>query len=405
MTRTDLPTEEATPCAMLEFCLHPPHVRVHSERNLNGRVYVPREHFYSRGERIGSYEIVSMLSVGEMGIVYEARPVPELRPDLVSAGISRVALKMARLDLIPTSHQRRRVIRTRLEREFELLRAMTSKGHPNVVSVYDFGWESDIPYYVMEWVDGITFGEILEESPPLEQVLLMVAKLCSALAFLHEGGVCHRDVRISNVLIREDDEPVLIDFGISLPYPGRTLTFPQELMGMPWYASPEYAAHLLKSGQRHTYVAEPTDDMWALGVMLYLIVTGRLPWLTPSGNRESLLEEIRTRPVRHPSKGNPRVPAPLGDAVMQLLQKKPHRRVQNGRKGLMCVVEACAESQGLGKVPASASGYVNFEPRDWPRLVIPLPESRWKRPVTLATLGWLSFFGVAACCIYMLGKF
>jgi len=292
---------------------------------------VLRGRFYEPGAMIGAYQVIRPLTAGGMGVVYEARPRPERRQDLLSAGISRVALKVASLDLSPEARHDRKVQTARFEREFELLHSLTRQSHPNVISVYDFGWEGGIPHFVMEWVDGITLGEALAERPHLEPMLYVFAKLCDAVKFLHESGICHRDLKLSNVLIRKATrEPVLIDFGVSLPPGGRTLTWPKDLVGTPWYLSPEYAEHLLKPGQDQTYVAGPTDDVWALGIILYQIVTGRLPWLTPPGRNEALLQEIQTGRVRHPCEVAKELPQALGEVVMGMLHKIPGRRIQTG---------------------------------------------------------------------------
>jgi len=224
---------------------------------------------------------------------------------------------------------------------------LTKKDHPNLVHVYDLGREDGVPYYVMEFVEGITLGEAMEERPRIGQVLWMFARLCGAVSVLHQAGIRHRDLKPSNVRVRIDGgEPVLIDFGLCLPLVARTLTGPHELLGTPWYLSPEYAAHWLEPEQTRPYIPLSTDDVWALGIMLYEILTGGVPWLSPPERPEVLLKEIRDFTPPHPSDVYPRVPRAVGDVVMRMLEKRLSKRLKNADEVLKALGRA-AEGQDV----------------------------------------------------------
>ena len=333
-----------------------------------------RERIYSSGECIGPYEVTRTMATGGMGIVYEARPSAELRGDLLRMGIDRVAVKVARLGTQELDRHERKVLMERIDREFRTLLGLTKLGHPHVVSVFDWGWEDAVPYYVMEVVDGVTFGEALAARPRVGQATHLFAQLCGAVAFLHHGGICHRDLKPSNVMVRSaDGEPVLIDFGICLPPTERTLTGPGELLGTPAYLSPEYAAYFLNPDQTRPYLAAPTDDVWALGVMLYELLTGELPWRTPPRLRERLLREIQTVRPPHPSEVYSRAPRAFGDVAMQMLELNPALRPGACFKVVTLLGQAGEKSDVLSPLPPRRSGSRGLTSDDVPTERVPEP--------------------------------
>jgi serine/threonine-protein kinase len=317
-----------------------------------------QERIYSPGESIGPYKVARVIATGGMAIIYEATPDPTLRGDLLAMGVRRLAVKVARLEVLPDDrHARKRLVEC-IDREFDTLIELTRKAHPNVVRVYDRGREDGVPYYAMEVVEGVTLTQALEGQPRLGQILHVFGKLCGAVAFLHQGDICHRDLKPSNVLLRlESGEPVLIDFGICLPPSERTLTGPHELLGTPTYLSPEYAAHWLKPEQTRPYLAAPTDDVWALGIMLYEILTGATPWRTPSTRPEALLREIQASTPPHPTDVYPRIPRAIGDLTMKLLEKNHHKRPRNAVEVLGLLGKAAEGTDVLSPIPPRRNPY------------------------------------------------
>jgi len=310
-------------------------------------MFKSKERIYAKGEVIGAYAVERLVAAGSTGMVYEARPEPSMRGDLVTRGIERVAVKVVRADLLLPDRRGRRRWWLRFDREFQTLKGLTLKGHPNVVPVYELGFDEGVPFYAMEWVQGPTLEVALQARPRLGQILYCYAQLCGAVTHLHHGGICHRDLKPSNVLLREESgSPVLIDFGLCQPPMERTLTWPHELLGTTGYVSPEYAAHWMDEDRTEAYVAAPTDDVWALGVILYDILTGGVPWQTNPERREALLREIQEVTPPHPTDVYPKVPRAVGDVAMKLLEKDVNRRPQNGHE-VLALLGPAAEGEDV----------------------------------------------------------
>jgi len=141
-----------------------------------------REKIYSKGEFIGPYQVEGVLATGGMGILYQATPDPKLRSDLRSKGIHQVVIKMMRVDETSVGRHERKQLVERMDREFEVLFRLSRLGHPYVVRVYDTGRENGVPYYAMEFVDGVTLQEALAQRPRWGQILSVYAKLCGNAA-------------------------------------------------------------------------------------------------------------------------------------------------------------------------------------------------------------------------------
>lgn len=286
---------------------------------------------YEQGELIGPYRVVRLLATGGNGSIYEATPDPTLRGELIARGVATVAVKLSRAEAIPCDRYDKKALTERAEREAKALISLTELRHPNVVEVYDFGTEDGVPYLAMERVKGRTFEQALEERPRIGQVMRVLEEICGALAFLHGLGICHRDLKPGNVMLRsETGSPVLLNVGT-----GARVVAPQELVGTPAYVSPEHAAHWLERKDDRSYPAVATDDVWALGIFMYEVLTGAVPWKTPPDRREALMEEIRACKPVHARKANPELPKPLGDLVMKLLEKDPRKRPRNGSEALL----------------------------------------------------------------------
>jgi len=322
---------------------------------------MPLERIFEKGQSIGPYEVVRVIAAGGMSIVYEAVPLKGLRDELLGERVDRVAVKVARMALPGTRRERKRMV-DRLDREFRTLMDLSTLAHPNVVRVYDAGWDEGTPWYTMELVRGQTLGDVLFQRPRLGQIDFVFAQLCSAVAFLHAHGICHRDLKPSNVMLRANGgSPVLIDFGICLPPAQRTLTGMRELLGTAGYWSPEYAKHWLDETQTKPYLAAPTDDVWALGVIFYEILTGMRPWRTPPERHELMLKEIQTVQPRHPCELYERVPKPLGDFALRLLEKDVRQRPANAKELIGLLEEAAEGTDVLSPIAPR---------REWPMEVI-----------------------------------
>ncbi len=200
-------------------------------------------------------EILEFIGSGGMGGVYRARQ-PQLERD--------VALKLIRLGEAPERH----------ERFLREGKALAQLNHPNIVQVYDSGVTDGLGYFVMEYVDGQSLQAILrEETLSPEEAEDCVRQLCQALQYAHNRGITHRDIKPGNILMATDGQVKIADFGLSKALEtvpsGFHLTLSQEQVGTPYYMAPEQ--------RMPSQEADHRADLYALGVVYYEMLTGRLP--------------------------------------------------------------------------------------------------------------------------------
>jgi serine/threonine protein kinase len=193
--------------------------------------------------------------------------------------------------------------------------------HPNVVQVFDFGLDDDTGrnFIVMEHVDGQSCAEILRDQgalPPDEAVGILT-QACRGLDYAHRNGVVHRDVKPGNLLRSHEGVVKLADFGIAKAAEDSEITKTGSVLGTAAYLSPEQAR-----GEK----AGPAADLYALGVVSYQLLTGRLPYEAASLTDLARLQE--TSMPQSPSEVDPKVPAALGEAVMRALHPLPEGRYE-----------------------------------------------------------------------------
>lgn len=192
-----------------------------------------------------------------------------------------------------------------------------SLSHPNVVQIYDVGQEDDLHYIVMELVDGKTLKELIQEQGPLPvtQAAQIGVEILSALAHAHAQRIVHRDIKPHNILISRTGHVKVTDFGIARATTTDTVTHTGSIMGSAHYFSPEQA-----NGQ----VTGERSDIYSVGVVLYEMVTGAVPFQGESPITVAL-KHIRERPVP-PSQLNPEVPEELEEIILRSLEKDPEDR-------------------------------------------------------------------------------
>ncbi len=205
------------------------------------------------GTALGSYRIVEQIGRGGMATVYKAH----------HPGLDRyVAIKV-----LPDFFAEDEECRDRFQQE---ARSIARLKHPNILNVFDFGQERGITYLVLELVEGGTLSDRLGGQMDLQEVVAFLRPLAGALDHAHLQGVLHRDIKPSNVLIHKSGTPVLADFGLArMAAPAKKLTATGVVMGTPEYMSPEQAV----GGP-----IGPASDIYALGIVAYEMVTGRVPF-------------------------------------------------------------------------------------------------------------------------------
>lgn len=270
-----------------------------------------------RGQ-LGHYEIISLLGVGGMGEVYLAEDTRLGR---------QVALKVLWLGF---RDQEQRLLQ--LEQE---ARAASALNHPNILTVYETGEAAGVPFIAAEYVRGENLRDRLERSPlDVAEVLEIGVQLCAALDAAHQAGIIHRDVKPENVVIRKDGLVKLLDFGIAkLSEPRAKLNGPIDtsapelartshgmIMGTVSYMSPEQVRGL---------TADSRSDGWSLGVMLYEMSTGQLPF-TEETVSDTIASVLTTEP-QPLTNLNSDIPTELQRIVLRGLRKDPDDRYQNIR--------------------------------------------------------------------------
>jgi eukaryotic-like serine/threonine-protein kinase len=206
----------------------------------------------------------------------------------------------------------------RFQREDDIGRKLD---HPGVVKVLD-GEERSRRYMVLEWVDGRLLRQILNEKKrlPPERAIRITLALCEALDYIHSHGVVHRDLKPENIMVGPNDEVKLIDFGIAANAGSRRLTFAKltETMGTPDYISPEQV-----KGKR----GDARSDVYALGIMFYEMLTGRVPFTGPNPF-VIMNERLLNHPIP-PREVNPEVSPQLQEIIYRALERDPNKRYPN----------------------------------------------------------------------------
>ena len=230
------------------------------------------------GSWVGPYKLLSVLGEGGMGIAYLAEQKQPMR--------RQVAIKVIK----PGMDSKRVIARFEAERQ-----ALALLDHPNIAHVHDGGTtELGRPYFVMEYVKGLSITEYCDHYKlTIEDRLGLFLQICQAVHYAHQKGIIHRDIKPSNILVSEEQDaaiPKIIDFGVAKatgrPLTERTLqTEDTQLLGTPEYMSPEQA-------DMATEDIDTRSDVYSLGVLLYVLLTGVLPF-EPETLREGGIEQIR----------------------------------------------------------------------------------------------------------------
>ncbi|HET9719217.1 MAG TPA: serine/threonine-protein kinase [Solirubrobacteraceae bacterium] len=253
------------------------------------------------GQRFGNYELLERLGDGGMGVIYRA----------VETSLGRqVALR-----LIPPQAAPDGTTRARLNREVTLLAGLD---HPNVVPVYEVGERDGMLFVATRWIDGRTLEEVVSSEGPLDlrRAVRIVNQVASALQAAHDGGILHRAIRPSNVLLTATDFVYLTDFGLARRQGDMTgLTVQQQLLDRYDFVAPEYVA-----GQ----TVDERADIYGLGGVLYFVLTGQVPY--PEANPSAKLYAHTSAPAPVPSRLRPDVPHELDAVVQRAMAKSPDER-------------------------------------------------------------------------------
>jgi serine/threonine-protein kinase len=252
--------------------------------------------------RIPGYEVEAVLGHGGMGVVYKARQRALNRLVAVKVLLAGPFAGPAELG--------------RFRRETMALACLR---HPNIVQVYDAGELEGRPYFIMELIEGGSLAQKLAGTPQAaRRAAAMLSTLAKAVQVAHQSGIIHRDLKPGNILLADDGTPKVTDFGLARRLEGDAgLTQTGVRLGTPSYMAPEQA-------RGDTRAIAPAVDVYALGAILYELLTGRPPFRAETPG-ETALQVISQEPVP-PARLNARVPRDLDTICLKCLEKDPRKR-------------------------------------------------------------------------------
>lgn len=261
---------------------------------------------FAAGQRFHEYRIVGELGRGGMGVVYKA---------LQETLEREVALKVIRAGGAADADEVRRFLR-------EAVTAAKLR-HPNIVTVYELDVVDGIYYYTMEYIEGQDLGRLIAAGPlPVRRAVILALKVARALDHAHGKGVVHRDLKPGNIILDGAGEPMVTDFGLALDLESRPGPSAYAA-GTPWYMAPEQVAD---SGAP----VGPACDVYALGVVLFEMLAGQVPFA--GARAEEVFAAIETREPPDPRELRPEVDEHLSAICLRCMRKNPAERCASAAK-------------------------------------------------------------------------
>ncbi len=272
------------------------------------------------GQLLGNFRLDRLLGHGGMALVYYGWDTKLERP---------VAVKV-----IDARFRHSPAYAARFIRE---ARAVAAWRHENIIQIFYADEQEELYYFVMEYIKGLDLRELMaeyhdrNELMPHADVIHIGRAIANALDYAHQNNVIHRDVKPANVMLAEDGRIVLTDFGLALDLNQGSLG---EVFGSPHYIAPEQA--------RHSADAVPQSDLYSLGIILYEMLTGAVPFDDPSATVVAL--QHVTQPPPPPCERNPALPAPAEAVLLRALSKQPEERYPTGQELLDALETALQEA-------------------------------------------------------------
>jgi serine/threonine-protein kinase len=317
---------------------------------------------------VGEYRLIDFLGAGGMGEVYRG-----MHDKIGRVAAIKVLTVAARSD--PGF----------VQRFFNEARIQASLQHPNIATLYDFLECQGQPCIVMEYVDGETLCDRVRPYGPMHptEALQIFAAVVDAIAYIHANGIIHRDIKSNNIKIGTGGQVKLLDFGIAKGNMSPGLTETGSVVGTLEYISPEQLA---------TGAADPRSDIWALGVLLYEMMTGRVPF--EAQTLGALCDMISRVDYPNPKQHNPSVPSDVAAIISRCLKKNPFERYQSAAALLSDVRRAqAALASGPSKSNPTPDPYTPSGPHTtWPQTIVGSQSNR----------NWLKFSGIGVLTIVFL---
>lgn len=284
------------------------------------------------GHDIGRYHITESLGEGSMAVVYKALDT-HLERD--------VAVKVIRSDQIPPAQLTNML--ARFERE---AKALARLEHANIIRIFDYGEYQGAPYLVMNYLPGGALKKYMGRPLAYRSAARFLLPMARALEYAHQQGVVHGGVKPANILLTQQKAPILSDFGIVriLENEGGTLTGTGVGVGTPGYMAPEQWSGKI----------DPAVDIYALGVVLYELITGRMPY--QANTPMEIFSKQLTEPLPQPSRFITGLPSEMDQIITRALDVKPA-----GRYGSMSEMIGKLEQMQSPGMPATAAPKVQAE--------------------------------------------
>lgn len=282
----------------------------------------------------GRYEIQELIGVGGMATVYKAHDIKNNRT---------VAIK-----ILKDEFSRNGEFIRRFKNESKAIAVLS---HPNIVKVYDVSFGDVMQYIVMEYIDGITLKEYLEQQEnkiDWKMAVYFTSQILKAMQHAHEKGIVHRDVKPQNMMLLQDGTIKVTDFGIARFSNTETRTMTDKAIGSVHYIAPEQAR-----GDR----TDGKSDVYSIGVMLYEMLTGQLPFEADSAVSVAIMQ-LQSNP-KPPREINPEIPMGLEEIILRAMRKEPSQRYQSAE-------EMLKDLQKVNKKPDTVFGYEYPEDEEVP---------------------------------------
>lgn len=266
------------------------------------------------GKRLdGRYEIQDIIGVGGMAVVYKAY-------DSIDDRI--VAVKILKDEYLANEEFRRR-----FKNESKAIAILS---HQNIVKVYDVSFGDRLQYIVMEYIEGITLKEYIEQQECIDwnEALYFIIQILRALQHAHDKGIVHRDIKPQNIMLLENGTIKVADFGIARFSRGETRTMTEKAIGSVHYISPEQA-----KGE----ITDEKADIYSVGVVLYEMLTGKLPFEAESAVSVALMQ--LQKEAEPPRSINPDIPIGFEQITLKAMQKNPRDRYQTAAEMLLDLEE------------------------------------------------------------------
>ncbi len=273
----------------------------------------------------GRYEIQELIGIGGMATVYKANDIKDNKT---------VAIKILKDEFSKNSEFIRR-----FKNESKAIAVLS---HPNIVKVYDVSFGDVMQYIVMEYIDGITLKEYLEQQSKAidwKMAVYFTSQILKAMQHAHEKGVIHRDVKPQNMMLLQDGTIKVTDFGIARFSNTETRTMTDKAIGSVHYIAPEQAKGDHTDGK---------SDVYSIGVMLYEMITGQLPFQADSAVSVAIMQ-LQSSP-KPPREINPDIPQGLEEITLRAMRKEPMQRYKTAE-------EMLKDLQKVSKKPETVFGY------------------------------------------------